>query len=119
MGKCGSVAVSSQLSGPTLAGAGQVMWIDCMQYLFSSVDIMPHTLVLTLGCIVLYCVVGSSGLHKKVCGSVRLLIRHFITLIGVRLAEGVLDRRGQESTITTYYSQPAHKVLNLWRRRHQ
>jgi hypothetical protein len=66
----------------------------------------------------LHGVMWSSGFLAKTCGSVRLLIRRYITLISVRLAEGVLDRKGQESTIATYYSQPAHRVLNVWRRRH-
>jgi hypothetical protein len=96
-----------------LALAERGGWIACS--IFSLLSISCHIAGNNIG---LHGALWSSGLDEKVWGSVRLLIRPCIILIGVGLAEGILDRKGQESTIATYYFQPAHRALNLWRHGH-
>lgn len=101
MGKCGSVAVSfpaewANVGWPWPSDVDGLYAVSLLFYRY-------HATYFGIN-IGLHGVVWSSGLRGKSCGSVRLLIRRYITLIGVGLAEGVLDRKGQESTIATYYS---------------
>lgn len=107
MGKCGSVAVDFP------AERANVGWrwrseVDGSHALSLPVYRYHSThFGIDVG---LYGVMWSNGFPAKTCGSVRLLIRRYIALIGIRLAEGVLDCKGQESTIATYYSQSAQSL---------